>query len=596
MPLPGDQHKDTPASFNPFVPPVPRMSEYTAREVATLQARLDRQLGPEYISTRQGAGGGKVHYLAGEKVINLSNEVFGFNGWSSSIQTVQIDFVDENATNGKISLGLSIVVRVTLRDGSFHEDIGYGHIENCKGKAAAFEKAKKEAATDALKRALRNFGNVLGNCLYDKDYLSKVTKIKAGPSRWDINNLHRHPDYAPIKPESIEEADAGHEQQRIDIAAKGNARALARNTSAGSTDIEDDYGGNLFDETDLSNPDEVQLDEPRPFAETPTGKHPQAPNQQQLRQGPQRMQSMPQLRPPNAQPGLQPTNVQAVQPRLQARTGQPTTPFNGSKTLPPHAQGQPTRTPQQANTGQVMHHQLDGQAVRSNSSSGSTVADSSVTNAQPQTGLVPDEEYRPPPPQPIPAGIPDGFVAARGAEYLNRPPNSAKPLSANLDFDPHKESPSIRKTHGANPGKSAPVRRDVTHQPVYEVPLSQIAGNRPHQNIASHQTHPQNNISRPQSPATRLPNTTAPTNFVNPAADPARRIGMPPPPTGASMQNRGQYRPPSAVKRPALADVSNLQQVQEDGLAENTAKKQKTEGSVPRGGDQSGQDGPIAAT
>jgi DNA repair and recombination protein RAD52 len=77
--------------------------------------------------------------------------------------------VDENTTNGKITLGLSTIVRVTLRDGTYHEDIGYGHIENCKGKAAAFEKAKKEAVTDAMKRALRNFGNVLGNCLYDKD-------------------------------------------------------------------------------------------------------------------------------------------------------------------------------------------------------------------------------------------------------------------------------------------------------------------------------------------------------------------------------------------------------------------------------------------
>lgn len=61
------------------------------------------------------------------------------------------------------------------------QDIGYGHIENCKGKAAAFEKAKKEGTTDALKRALRNFGNVLGNCIYDKDYVSKVTKVKAMP-------------------------------------------------------------------------------------------------------------------------------------------------------------------------------------------------------------------------------------------------------------------------------------------------------------------------------------------------------------------------------------------------------------------------------
>lgn len=63
------------------------------------------------------------------------------------------------------------------------QDIGYGHIENCKGKAAAFEKAKKEGTTDALKRTLRTFGNVLGNCVYDKDYVSKVTKVKAAPVR-----------------------------------------------------------------------------------------------------------------------------------------------------------------------------------------------------------------------------------------------------------------------------------------------------------------------------------------------------------------------------------------------------------------------------
>ena len=63
------------------------------------------------------------------------------------------------------------------------QDIGYGHIENCKGKAAAFEKAKKEGTTDGLKRALRNFGNILGNCIYDKDYLAKVTKVKIAPVR-----------------------------------------------------------------------------------------------------------------------------------------------------------------------------------------------------------------------------------------------------------------------------------------------------------------------------------------------------------------------------------------------------------------------------
>ena len=80
-------------SGNPFGEPQRRMNEYTAKEIATLQAQLDKKLGPEYISSRPGAAGQRVHYLSADKCINLANEVFGFNGWSSSIQQIQIDFV-----------------------------------------------------------------------------------------------------------------------------------------------------------------------------------------------------------------------------------------------------------------------------------------------------------------------------------------------------------------------------------------------------------------------------------------------------------------------------------------------------------------------
>ena len=78
---------------NPFEEAIPRMSEYTAQEIATLQSRLEKQLGPEYISSRPGASGQRVHYIAAEKCINLANEVFGFNGWSSTIKEIQVDFV-----------------------------------------------------------------------------------------------------------------------------------------------------------------------------------------------------------------------------------------------------------------------------------------------------------------------------------------------------------------------------------------------------------------------------------------------------------------------------------------------------------------------
>lgn len=182
---------------------------------------MEKQLGPEYLSARSGPSGQKVHYIAAEKCIALANEVFGFNGWSSSIQNIQVDFVDENPQTFKISLGLSVIVRVTLRDGTYHEDIGYGHIENCKGKAAAFEKAKKEGTTDALKRALRNFGNVLGNCIYDKEYLAKVTKIKVGPVKFDEENLHRHSDFAKKESSVVKVEPKNTADKNVEMTAHG---------------------------------------------------------------------------------------------------------------------------------------------------------------------------------------------------------------------------------------------------------------------------------------------------------------------------------------------------------------------------------------
>ncbi|KAF9269371.1 recombination protein Rad52 [Marasmius fiardii PR-910] len=158
------------------------MSEATAMKIAALQAKLNQKLGPEYISTRPGPSGGpKLIYAEGWKVINLANEVFGFNGWSSSITSLTTDFIDYNQETKRFNVGVTAIVRVTLRDGVYHEDVGYGLLENSKSKGMALDKCRKEAVTDGLKRALRNFGNLLGNCLYDKSYTQEVVKIKVQP-------------------------------------------------------------------------------------------------------------------------------------------------------------------------------------------------------------------------------------------------------------------------------------------------------------------------------------------------------------------------------------------------------------------------------
>ncbi|KAG8898782.1 DNA repair protein rad52 [Tulasnella sp. 403] len=137
----------------------------------------------------------KLTYVEGWKVINLANEVFGFNGWSSSITSLTVDFIDFNEQAQRYSVGVTAIVRVTLRDGVFHEDVGYGMLENSKQKGVALDKCKKEAVTDGVKRALRNFGNVLGNCLYDKSYTTEVVKMKVPATKLDKTALHRKSEF-----------------------------------------------------------------------------------------------------------------------------------------------------------------------------------------------------------------------------------------------------------------------------------------------------------------------------------------------------------------------------------------------------------------
>ncbi|KAI5996241.1 hypothetical protein EDD15DRAFT_2163823 [Pisolithus albus] len=194
--------------FSPFYPtslfghtPFADPPEETATKIATLQAKLNKKLGPEFVSQRPGPGGGpKLTYAEGWKIINLANEVFGFNGWSSSVVNITTDFIDYNEESHRFNVGVTAIVRVTLKDGAFHEDVGYGMLENSRSKAAALDKCKKEAVTDALKRTLRNFGNLLGNCLYDKAYAQEVVKMKVSPPKFDKGDLYRRPEFEDTRP------------------------------------------------------------------------------------------------------------------------------------------------------------------------------------------------------------------------------------------------------------------------------------------------------------------------------------------------------------------------------------------------------------
>jgi DNA recombination protein Rad52 len=168
---------------------------FTADEVKDIQTRLDASIDADSIQFRPSAQG-SVAYVEGWRALSLANEVFGFNGWSSEILSLSVDFCDNEG--GRISLGISCMIRIYLKDGTFHDDIGYGSAENQKSKVAAYEKARKEAVTDAMKRCLRIFGYRLGNCAYDKSFLRQVrngTKSHPQPPVGNHTNIPQ-----PIQP------------------------------------------------------------------------------------------------------------------------------------------------------------------------------------------------------------------------------------------------------------------------------------------------------------------------------------------------------------------------------------------------------------
>lgn len=141
---------------------------WTPKQMDHIKKMLAQGVDKEDISSRKGPGNSKLSYIEGWKIFEIANETFGIDGWVSSIKHLGLDFAPDQK-DGKWYASASCLMTITLKNGVFHEDVGCGDASD-RSKAKAIERAKKEAVTDAAKRALRLFGNRLGNCLYDKQF------------------------------------------------------------------------------------------------------------------------------------------------------------------------------------------------------------------------------------------------------------------------------------------------------------------------------------------------------------------------------------------------------------------------------------------
>ena len=131
---------------------------------------LSRSLDPALISQRRARGGMTFSYIEGHVAIAEANRVFGFGGWgyelAGEVTLREIETVDPATGEVRCTRAYSAPVRVTVPGAPPRTDVGFHAVAD--ESADGHETAIKGAVTDGMKRALRSFGDRLGNGLYGR--------------------------------------------------------------------------------------------------------------------------------------------------------------------------------------------------------------------------------------------------------------------------------------------------------------------------------------------------------------------------------------------------------------------------------------------
>lgn len=138
----------------------------------TISIALNKKLDPAAVKPPPKGKFGE--YVDAYHVISEANRIFGNGGWSYTITRLQethraeLELMGNNGPYKQFRCSFLCTVKVqvgdTFREGSA-VGMGSGKPDNM---GDVIESAVKEAETDALKRALRSYGNTFGLALYDK--------------------------------------------------------------------------------------------------------------------------------------------------------------------------------------------------------------------------------------------------------------------------------------------------------------------------------------------------------------------------------------------------------------------------------------------
>lgn len=125
--------------------------------------------------------GPKGSYIEAWHAQAEANRIFGHGGWCQEV--IQSECVmqaeREIGQNKDAGWGVTYTARVRITVGEVvKEDFGAGHGYD-RDLGLAHESAIKEAVSDAIKRALKSFGNPFGLALYDKEQTNVVDGAQA---------------------------------------------------------------------------------------------------------------------------------------------------------------------------------------------------------------------------------------------------------------------------------------------------------------------------------------------------------------------------------------------------------------------------------
>ena len=153
--------------------------------------QLGEPLDEGLVSHRKGRGNRSYAYLEGRTAIEQANRIFGYGGWGYELVGEVVlregESVDQQTGEAKPWRAYSATVRVSVPGSPARADTGFQAVadETVEG----HETASKGAVTDALKRALRSYGDQFGNGLYGDGATSDLapalrrTLVDLGSSR-----------------------------------------------------------------------------------------------------------------------------------------------------------------------------------------------------------------------------------------------------------------------------------------------------------------------------------------------------------------------------------------------------------------------------